>query len=270
MLSREAADIGIAHDGQRLQPVFALLRCSLPGLLLCYLHEGERKVEPWYRQHPHVLCDFSDTPEALHQRQHARGHHRRGGPNARGRDMLNPEAPPPRPSCADEHDPDALPVEEALARIHADIAIIPGCERVALRGALGRVLARDVRSPLPVPGHANAAMDGYALQGADLPSVGTRELEVLGAAFAGRPFEGVVGTGQCVRIMTGAVVPEGVDTVLMQERVELLGKGTIRIGPGRAGDNVRPAGEDLAPGRWRSRPAGASPRPISASWPRSG
>ena len=162
--------------------------------------------------------------------------------------MLNPEAAPPRPSCADEHDAGALPVEEALARIHADIAVIPGCERVALRGALGRVLARDVRSPLLVPGHANAAMDGYALRGADLPSAGTRELEVLGAAFAGRPFEGVVGTGQCVRIMTGAVVPEGADTVLMQERVE-RGQGTIRIGPGRAGDNVRPAGEDLAPGQ---------------------
>lgn len=162
--------------------------------------------------------------------------------------MLNPEAALPQPSCADEHDAGALPVEEALARIHADIAIIPGCERVALRGALGRVLAREVRSPLPVPGHANAAMDGYALRGADLPNAGTRELEVLGAAFAGRPFEGVVGTGQCVRIMTGAVVPEGADTVLMQERVE-RGQGTIRIGPGRAGDNVRPAGEDLATGQ---------------------
>ena len=65
MLCQEAADIGIAHDGQRLQPVFALLRCSLLGSLLTYLHEGERKVEYWYRQHPHVLCDFSDTPEAF-------------------------------------------------------------------------------------------------------------------------------------------------------------------------------------------------------------
>jgi molybdenum cofactor guanylyltransferase len=65
MLSQEAADIGIAHDGKRLQPVFALLRCSLLGSLLTYLHEGERKVEYWYRQHPHVLCDFSDTPEAF-------------------------------------------------------------------------------------------------------------------------------------------------------------------------------------------------------------
>jgi molybdopterin molybdotransferase len=88
--------------------------------------------------------------------------------------MLNPEAAPPRPSCADEHDAGALSVEEALARIHADIAVVPGCERVALRGGLGRILAREVRSPLPVPGHANAAMDGYALRDADLPSAGTR------------------------------------------------------------------------------------------------
>ena len=184
--------------------------------------------------------------------------------------MLNPEAAPPRPSCADEHDAGALPVEEALARIHADIAIIPGCERVALRGALGRVLARDVRSPLPVPGHANAAMDGYALRGANLPNAGTRELEVLGAAFAGRPFEGVVGTGQCVRIMTGAVVPEGADTVLMQERVERSGRAPSGSAPAAPETMSDPPARTWLPARWRSRPAGASPRPISASWPRSG
>ncbi len=64
-LSNEDADIGIAHDGERLQPVFALIRCSLLDSLLAYLRAGERKVEPWYRQHPHALCDFSDTPEAF-------------------------------------------------------------------------------------------------------------------------------------------------------------------------------------------------------------
>ncbi len=65
MLCREPSDIGIAHDGERLQPLFALIRCSLLESLLSYLYQGERKVEPWYRQHPHVLCDFSDTPEAF-------------------------------------------------------------------------------------------------------------------------------------------------------------------------------------------------------------
>ncbi len=64
-LSASDADIGIAHDGERLQPVFALLRCNLLDSLLAYLRAGERKVEPWYRRHAYVLCDFSDTPEAF-------------------------------------------------------------------------------------------------------------------------------------------------------------------------------------------------------------
>ncbi len=161
--------------------------------------------------------------------------------------MLSQDRVTPAPSCADGHDAHALSVEEALARIHADIAIIPGRERVALRSALGRILGADIVSPLDVPGHANAAMDGYALKGADLPGAGTRELRVLGTAYAGRPYIGMVGAGQCVRIMTGAVLPEGADTVLMQEHVE-RGADAIRIGPSRAGDNIRPAGEDLRAG----------------------
>lgn len=152
-------------------------------------------------------------------------------------------------SCADDHDPDALPPDQALDRIMAAVPVLSGTERVALRQALGRILAVDIPAPLDVPGHANSAMDGFAVLGTNLPDAGTRELRELGAAFAGRPFRGRVGPGECVRIMTGAVMPEGADTVVMQEHAERFG-GYVRIGPGhRPGQNVRPAGEDIARGK---------------------
>ncbi len=146
------------------------------------------------------------------------------------------------------HGAPALSVEEARARITAVATPIGGSEKLALRSALGRILVEDVRSPIDVPAHTNSAMDGYALRSADLPAEGTTTLAVIGTAWAGRPFEGTVERGQCVRIMTGAPLPKGVDTVVMQEHVEQDGEAA-RIGSGhRAGQNVRPAGEDVAAG----------------------
>ena len=151
-------------------------------------------------------------------------------------------------SCADDHDSEALAPDEAIERILSAVTPVTGFEKIAIRSALGRILARDIESTLNVPPHNNAAMDGYAVRGADLPTEGTRELKVLGTAWAGRPFAGTVNPCECVRIMTGAPVPEGADTVIMQEFVERQGE-FIRIGKGhKPGDNVRPAGEDIALG----------------------
>jgi molybdopterin molybdotransferase len=152
-------------------------------------------------------------------------------------------------SCADDHDPEALPPEQALERILTEMRAIDGFERLALRSALGRILAKDIQAPMNVPNHTNAAMDGYAIRGADLPFEGTRALKVLGTAWAGRPFNSEVKPEECVRIMTGAVMPQGTDTVLMQEHVERLDERLIRVGPAhKSGQNVRPAGEDIALG----------------------
>ncbi len=152
-------------------------------------------------------------------------------------------------ACGGGHGAPALAVEEAHARIRAELMPIAACERVALRSALGRVLAQDIRSPIDVPAHTNSAMDGYALVGADLPASGaTAELRLIGTAWAGHPFGGTVQRGECVRIMTGAPLPAGADTVVMQEQVEPRGE-TIRVGAGhKRGANVRAAGEDLARG----------------------
>ncbi len=158
---------------------------------------------------------------------------------------MNP--PEPLPDCY-EGDPDLLPPGEAMRRIRAHVRPVDATETVAVIDALGRVAATDVISPMHVPGHTNSAMDGYACAGASLPDTAPRWYEVLGTAYAGKPFAGRVGPSQAVRIMTGAVMPEGADTVIMQEHVEADGD-RVRIPPGASGgQHVRRAGEDIAAG----------------------
>ncbi len=153
-----------------------------------------------------------------------------------------------QPSCADDFDPESLSVREALHRIDNMATPVTGYERIALRSALGRVLADTITSPINVPAHTNSAMDGYALRAADLPTEGVGELTVVGTALAGQPFYGVIEPGTAVRIMTGAVLPEGADCVVMQERVEQRGD-RVRIGAdNKKGQDIRQAGEDLAQG----------------------
>jgi len=159
-----------------------------------------------------------------------------------------PGAPAPPDCCTGEGDPDLLSVNAALERVSTQIDPISGRECVGLRESLGRILAAPIVSPCDVPGHTNSAIDGFAVRGADLPSDGIWEFPVLGSAFAGRPFDGRLRPGTSVRIMTGAVVPDGADTTVMQEHVEFDGR-TVRIGPGHTpGQNVRAAGEDIAKG----------------------
>ena len=146
------------------------------------------------------------------------------------------------------HGHKALRLEEARARIVADITPIAERETVRIHDSLGRVLATAVHSGVDVPSHRNSAMDGYALAGEDLPRSGTATVEIAGTSWAGRPYDGVVRRGQCVRIMTGAMLPDGTDTVVMQEHVRLH-DARVSIEPGhRVGQNVRPVGEDIRRG----------------------
>ncbi|HET6598442.1 MAG TPA: molybdopterin molybdenumtransferase MoeA, partial [Burkholderiaceae bacterium] len=152
-------------------------------------------------------------------------------------------------SCISGYDPQALPVAQAQQFIARLVPSVRAVEKLALRSALGRVLAQDVISTIDVPGADNSAMDGYALRGSDLAADGPTQLRAIGTGLAGQRFEGVVGARECVRIMTGAVMPPGLDTVVPQEFTQLDGdRVTIRAGAVRSGDNRRLAGEDLARG----------------------
>ncbi len=152
-------------------------------------------------------------------------------------------------SRADDYDPNSMPVDTARAHIRSFLQPVSTVERVHIRNALGRVLAEDVISPVDVPGHDNSAMDGYAVRFADLDPKGETTLTVVGSAFAGKPFEGAVSPGQAVRIMTGAVLPKGADTVIMQERARAAdGRVAVTAVP-KQGTNTRRAGEDLKRGQ---------------------
>ncbi|HEY0635767.1 MAG TPA: molybdopterin molybdotransferase MoeA [Gammaproteobacteria bacterium] len=139
-----------------------------------------------------------------------------------------------------------LSVSHALERIRATLQPINGFETVFLRSALDRVLYDDQRSPIDVPNYRNSAMDGYAIHFSDLQAQGEITLSVIGSAFAGQPFAGQVGSGEAVRIMTGAVLPEGADTVVMQEQTVRDGDQLRITTAHRQGDNVRGIGEDIA------------------------
>jgi molybdopterin molybdotransferase len=159
-----------------------------------------------------------------------------------------------------DYDPESLPVETARRVIRTLVTPVTTNERVAVRASLGRVLGADVVSTMNVPAHDNSAMDGFAVRGADLSEDGDTVLREIGAAFAGRTFAGAVGPGQCVRVMTGAVMPAGTDTVVIQEAVRVE-RDRIVVPPGqKTGQNRRLAGEDLAAGRVAI-PAGRLVRP---------
>lgn len=151
-------------------------------------------------------------------------------------------------SCIDGYDPDALPVERASAAIRACLTPVSGLERVATRSALGRVLAEDIVPAIDVPAHDNSAMDGWAVRGADLRTDAEVTLSEIGTALAGKTFAGSVGAGQCVRVMTGAVIPQGADTVVIQERVKADGVRIVVPAGQQPGQHVRAAGEDLKTG----------------------
>jgi molybdopterin molybdotransferase len=144
--------------------------------------------------------------------------------------------------------PGLLTVAQARAHIDALVTSIRGEEQLPLRTALGRMLAEPVISTIDVPPYTNSAMDGYAVRGDDLPQTGRTRLTVVGRAMAGAPWDREVAPRQAVRIMTGAPLPAGTDTVLMQEAVRVDGDA-IEVGANhRHGENVRHAGEDMAAG----------------------
>jgi len=152
------------------------------------------------------------------------------------------------PSCADPFEADSIRVKLAIERIESSIDILREIEVLTLRDCLGRINAATVTSPINVPGHRNSAMDGYALSSNDL-SRGESRFEIIGKAFAGKPFDQSCVRNQCVRIMTGALMPPGTDTVIMQEQANLLEDNLVQVGSNhKTGENTREAGEDVQQG----------------------
>ncbi len=149
------------------------------------------------------------------------------------------------PSCMDDYDPNAMSVAQARQFIKQFLQPVTQTETVTVRDSLGRVLATNIISPCNVPAHNNSAMDGFAFRFEDA----AKTLKLIGTAFAGGPFHGQVKVGECVKIMTGAVIPQGADSVEMQERVTLSGENITLNQAVKQGQHIRLAGEDLKIGQ---------------------
>lgn len=149
-----------------------------------------------------------------------------------------------------------LSVDQALSQLASllqPLGPVADVETLALADALDRMLAEDIVSPIDVPAHDNAAMDGYSFDGSQLQAGAPLVLRVVGQALAGKPWHGTVRAGECIKIMTGAVLPAGLDTVIAHERTEPADAASpdhVRIPAGsvRTGDNRRRRGEDLSQG----------------------
>lgn len=149
------------------------------------------------------------------------------------------------PSIINDYDPNAMSVTQARQFIQQFLSPVTATENLGIRDALGRVLAANIISPCNVPNYNNSAMDGFAFKFSE----GVKIIKIIGTAFAGRPFNGEVKAGECVKIMTGAMLPTGADTVVMQEHVAQKSENITLLNTITLGANVRLAGEDLSAGQ---------------------
>lgn len=146
------------------------------------------------------------------------------------------------PSCMEDYDPNAMSVSQARLFIQQFLNPLIETETLPLHQTLGRVLAAAIISPCNVPNYDNSAMDGIAFKCADA----NHPLKLVGSAFAGKPFTGKILQGECIKIMTGAMVPQGADTIEMQERINWAGDIAHLQQLPTLGQHIRRAGEDLA------------------------
>ena len=151
-------------------------------------------------------------------------------------------------SCSDSFDPESLLVDNALEKILSIVKEIKDEVQIEIKESLGRILSKNVTAKINVPGHTNSAMDGYAIRSYDIPSAKFTTLKIAGTSLAGKPFNKKISSGECIRIMTGAALPEGSDTVVMQERVKIEKNSIIIDAKNQAKQNVRYAGEDIKKG----------------------
>jgi len=143
-----------------------------------------------------------------------------------------------------------LPVDEALAMLANRLEPVEGVESIQLTELDGRVLAKDLIAPLPLPPFTNSAVDGYALDGAAMPTGDGAIFTVAGRIQAGASATVAAAAGETVRVFTGAPMPPGMDTAFMQEDVRVRDDGRVVLPPGlKRGANVRPAGEDVKAGQ---------------------
>ncbi len=153
-----------------------------------------------------------------------------------------------QPSCDDIYEAGLISVEQALAHILKATQTIEDYQQIAIEQGKGRCLKEAIQAGFNVPSHNNSAVDGYAVLDEAILKQGKIKLRIAGKSFAGKPYQGEIVTGECLRIMTGAVLPEKMRTVIMQEHVHVEGDFIQIDASHQLGQNVRLIGEDLGAG----------------------
>lgn len=237
--------LAAAPDAQgvlRPQPTFALIHRDLAPGLADFLARGEHKIGLWAARQGRVLCPFDRSGDAP-LRSFANVN-----TLAQLQELQELQAlPAAQESVMPQQD---LSVPHAQALLADMVAPLTAQETLPLPQARGRILAQDIVSPIDVPAHDNSAMDGYAFAGVALQPGQALTLTIVGTALAGQPWGGTLQAGQALRIMTGAVIPAGADTVVPQELVTVQGSSVTLPADGIAPRaNTRLRGEDLAQGQ---------------------
>jgi molybdopterin molybdotransferase len=147
-------------------------------------------------------------------------------------------------SCHPQSGPRVLSLEQALDCILAHVAPVTGDEQILLKDCPGRVLCQNIYSPIDIPPDSQSSMDGYAFNSADLETDGVSRLTIVGTSWAGRPYTGTLKTAECVRIFTGALIPEKADSVVIQENVLRRAKSVEIPSRIRVRDNIRLRGNE--------------------------
>ncbi len=239
----EGQPIALARSPEGIHPTFGLWPVALREALRQALADGTRKLRAWAAEQGAAFADFpAQTPDAFFNIN---------TPDdlAAARAHLAPAdaATPLAADCFAEPEAQGLAsVAEAQARLRASLHPVTGIETVGLAEAAGRILARDVTARRANPPATNSAMDGYAFAHASLS--GTPLKLTQGRSAAGAPFAGTVAPGHALRIFTGALLPEGTDTVVMQENTTAEGGHLTLAATPAPRANTRPTGEDVAEG----------------------
>jgi len=152
-------------------------------------------------------------------------------------------------SCMDDYDPNSILIEDALKKITKITKKIDSYEYVSLIESHDRILYENIKSKIKVPNYNNSAMDGYAMRYFDIKK--NKVFKVSGSSLAGSPYKGKINKNECIKIMTGAVIPKDCDVVIMKEETDIIDKNTINIVSKniKKNQNIRFAGEDICPNR---------------------
>lgn len=258
-LTNYNAEIAVAKSDGNTHPVFCLCKKSALTSLETFIEQGQRKVSLWQKSLAYIEVDMSEpnadgitesfvnvnTTEDL-----ALVAAQLESPASTGEAACITQLTQliESPDCESDYDPNSMSVDAAKAYILQFLTPLQDTETLTLTEGLGRVLAADILAPANVPNYDNSAMDGFAFHSSVL-SHEEIKLNIVGTVLAGNTEQLSINSGECIRIMTGGMMPTGADTVVMQERTSVSGETLLITDAPRPKANVRYAGEDLTEGQ---------------------